>query len=368
MHIALVLGAGASLANAEHFRPERGLDTHPPLDTTFFQKLRVRQVPLHPALRTYFRRLYGSVPPPAALERLRMEEVFKDIYYDFQDNPADPNLRRAYLELITAYIRVLRDTTNWLCADNRRGAPIGRLLNSAASAADQVSVITFNHDLVIENEILKRARLRSRWCLERGYGSMTNALSPLHTAATTPLFPSHSAACDHAHPITLHKLHGSLNWIFRLNARFPSARQLTGQATPPQLLLTQRREIPTRLRYNASRRGRGRTTWQTWPLIIPPIYTKQAFIRLVQPAWNDARQAIADCDAVLFFGYSVPPTDIEAEKLFQRGLNANQKLRAINVINPDPASAARYGSIVQRKILRWHPNHDAFLQANSAWT
>lgn len=366
MHIVLVLGAGASLANAELFRPERSLDTHPPLDTTFFQKLRVRQVPLDPALRTYFRRLYGTVPPPAALERLRMEEVFKDIYYDFQDNPTDANFRRAYLQLITTYIRVLRETTNWLCADNRRGAPIGRLIDAAASDADEISVITFNHDLVIENEIVKRARLRRRWCLEQGYGSMATGLSPLATTAT-PLFPSHSTACDHAHPITIHKLHGSLNWIFRLNSRFPTARQLTGQATPPQLLLSARREIPVRLRYSIPRRGRGRTTWQTWPLIIPPIYSKQAFIRLVQPAWNDARQAIANCDAILFFGYSVPTTDIEAEKLFQRGLNANRKLQTVNVINPEPASAARYGALIQRKILRWHPSHDTFLQQSSPW-
>jgi hypothetical protein len=35
MHICLVLGAGASLANAQYFRPQRQQDTHPPLDTTF---------------------------------------------------------------------------------------------------------------------------------------------------------------------------------------------------------------------------------------------------------------------------------------------------------------------------------------------
>jgi hypothetical protein len=55
----IVLGAGASLANAQHFRAERMLDTHPPLDVTFFKTLRERGIALTPSLRRYFRRLLG---------------------------------------------------------------------------------------------------------------------------------------------------------------------------------------------------------------------------------------------------------------------------------------------------------------------
>jgi hypothetical protein len=108
-------------------------------------------------------------------------------------------------------------------------------------------------------------------------------------------------------------------------------------------------------------RGRGRTTWYTWPLIIPPIYAKQALINLIQPTWNEARQALETCDRVVFFGYSIPPADIEAEKLFQRGLNANKTLVRLELINPDPSSAARYATLLPKTPLAWYPSHDSFL-------
>ena len=214
---------------------------------------------------------------------------------------------------------------------------------------------------MIENELYRRARLRDRWCLERGYASMHDSLSVL-TSTSSPLFPRHSIACDHRRPIRLHKLHGSLNWIFRLRSRLPTARQLTGLSQPPELFLTPRREIASRLRYTSGRRGRGRTTWQTWPLIIPPIYSKGSLIQVVQPAWADARSALERADRVVFFGYSMPPADIEAEKLFQRAINANDELDAVDVINPDPGSAATFARLAPKMPLRWYPSTDAFLQ------
>jgi hypothetical protein len=51
---ALVLGAGASLANALYFRPRRQPELRPPLDSTFFQTVRALRLPLTPALRSYF--------------------------------------------------------------------------------------------------------------------------------------------------------------------------------------------------------------------------------------------------------------------------------------------------------------------------
>jgi hypothetical protein len=117
--ILLVLGAGASLANARYFRPERSQDTHPPLDTTFFQKIRVLDVPQPPALRTYLKGLLGVDPSPRLLEGMRMEEFFKDVYYDFVTEEDSVPTRRAYIDLVGVYTRVLRETTNWLCEDTR---------------------------------------------------------------------------------------------------------------------------------------------------------------------------------------------------------------------------------------------------------
>jgi hypothetical protein len=120
---------------------------------------------------------------------MRMEEFFKDLYYDFQSDPTDGVTRSAYIALVNMYTRVLRDTINWLCDDGRKGAPVGRLLNAAADRAGSVTVITFNHDLVIENEIFKRARLRDRWCLEQGYGSLGRDMELLRSGVVGADFP-----------------------------------------------------------------------------------------------------------------------------------------------------------------------------------
>jgi hypothetical protein len=359
--ICLVLGAGSSLCNAQHFRQERGLDTHPPLDTTFFEKLRVLDVSIPPALRLYMRELLGADPTPRLLSQMRMEEFFKDLYYDFQSNPESAQTRSAYIQLVNVYTRVLRETTNWLCEDSRRGAPVGQLIAAAADAADSVSVLTFNHDLIIENEIFKRARLRPRWCIQNGYGTIGQAMTTIRSGIAGGDFPRHSQECNHSRPINVLKLHGSLNWVVRMRGSRPSANQLTGRRAPSEVILSRRREIITRLRYTVARKGRGRSSWYTWPVIIPPIYAKQALIETVQPVWDQAREALRVCDQALIFGYSLPIADIEAEKLFQRALSANHALRRVVIVNPDPDSTARYARLLPKKPFSWYPTVQALL-------
>lgn len=122
-----------------------------------------------------------------------MERVFADVFYDFTDTPNDRGYLDAYIDLIDLYLRVIRETTNWLSGDNRTGAPVGRLLAAAAAQAGDLDIVTFNHDLVIENEIQRRAQLRTRWCLDECYGSMSPSLNTLMPAGGTPVFQLHRA-------------------------------------------------------------------------------------------------------------------------------------------------------------------------------
>ena len=68
MRVCLVLGAGASLANALYFRGQRMAHTRPPLDDTFFETVQGLHFLLTPALRTYLRGLLRTDPLP---ERMR---------------------------------------------------------------------------------------------------------------------------------------------------------------------------------------------------------------------------------------------------------------------------------------------------------
>lgn len=102
--------------------------------------------------------------------------------------------------------------------------------------------------------------------------------------------------------------------------------------------------------------------WYTWPVIIPPVYAKHALRRSILPVWEDASQALRNSDRVVFFGYSLPQLDVEAEKLFERGIGASQNLRWIDVINPSPASAERYAALTPAVPIRWYPSHSHFLE------
>lgn len=341
-------------------------DTRPPLDTTFFETVDARGIALSAGLKSYFENYIGIEPVATTIREFRMEEIFKDVSYDFRENVGDKAALNAYIDLVELYLRVLRETTNWLCSDNRTGGPIGRLLAAAAKTADDLTVVTFNHDLVIENEIARRAALRPRWCIDRGYGSISSSLNPLvPVGGSAKTFHFHEQGlCDHGKPITILKLHGSLNWNVRINSSRPTARFLErgGGKTPVQLVT--RMQIGQRSTFVRSG-GKGRSEWTMWPIVVPPVYAKQALRpKTVKQVWDDARGALQGADRILFFGYSLPELDVEAEKLFERGLLRNESVQWLDVVNPAPSSAGRFASVAPTKPVRWYPSLQKFFQGS----
>jgi len=361
VRITLVLGAGASLANAAHFRPVRGRGSHPPLDYTFFERIRQLGIAVPHDLLRYASNLPTGNPFEAGGPSFRMEAFFRDSFFDFLETGAtDTHIRDAYLQLVDVYTRVIRETSNWMTAEGYAGGPVGRLIASAAEAADQVDIVTFNHDLVIENEIFKRARLRQRWCLDQGYGSFSSGRQLVNSSLA--MFPAHGA-CDHSRPITIHKLHGSLNWLVKIRGRDPTHSVLTGTSSGSDVMVSRQRAIPGALRIRTGK-GPGRHTWYTWPVIVPPIYGKHSLIRTFMPAvWEDARDALRQSDRVVFFGYSMPSADIEAEKLVQRTIALNGALPWIGVVDPSPATAMRFIEAMPSVPLRRYADADSFLSS-----
>lgn len=370
VRVVIVFGAGASLANARHFRPTNRQWSHPPLDYTFFQKIgQLESIAVPRVLERYAQRLPSGSPFDSRAGQSRMEEFFRDVFYDYLEVGSSSTLvSRAYLQLVDLYTAVIRETTNWMLDAGHTGGPIGRTIALAAEIADQVDLITFNHDLLIENEIYKRARLRARWCLERGYGSFSTDRKLLRPSSAA-VFPAHSDECDHARPIQIHKLHGSLNWIVRIRGREPTHSMLTGQATGYDVRVSQRRAIPGALTISSRGPGGRRSTGYTWPVIVPPVYAKQPLIRAFMPSvWSDARAALEAADRVLFCGYSMPQIDVEAEKLFQRGLAVNAGLPWAGLIDPAPEAARRYAQVLGHMPIRRFANVESFLAQEQPWS
>ena len=365
MRTCLVLGAGATLANAQHFHSERRSATNPPLDYTFFEKISALSLTIPPELRSYAASAVGTDPfrLKPGQRPVRMEEFFRELYSDFQDASPGSTTALAYEQLVDVYVDVLRKTTNWLADDGRRGGPVGRLISEAAASSEALTMITFNHDLVIENEIYKRARLRRRWCIERSYGQLSGTLDfTVPKPSRGPLFPAHTAGCDHAHGITLLKLHGSLNWYIRMRGQHPSRAVLSGASRAPKLLCTRRRQVSQAFGWQPPTGSRGRTRWYTWPVVIPPVHGKEVLIRNFVPVvWADAETALLTADRVVFVGYSLPALDVQAERAFKRAIASNSVLERVDVVNPAPESAERYASLVAPTPMRWYPTIEAFL-------
>jgi hypothetical protein len=350
------------LANAQHFHKDRLTDKNPPLDTTFFEKIRALGITVSSDLRSYASALPTGSPFESPEHSVRMEEFFKDLFFDFSgESRTDTKIAGAYTALIDIYRRVISDTTDWMNVDGRKGGPVGRLIAHVMESADSVTLLTFNQDLVLENEIYKRSRLRPHWCIEHGYGSFSQHVEVLTTSAES--FEPHGEDCDGGERLRILKLHGSLNWQVRMNGRRPSPRILSGEANPPPVQVTRRRKVPPQLRFSKASGGRGRSLWYMWPVIVPPVYNKQILIqRFLPEVWEDAGAALLGCDRLIFFGYSLPPADIEAEKLFQRAIYGNKSLASVEVVNPDPGAAARYASLVPHKPMRWYPGVSTLME------
>lgn len=105
------------------------------------------------------------------------------------------------------------------------------------------------------------------------------------------------------------------------------------------------------------------STWNVWPVIVPPVYNKGALIEAFMPSvWAEAREALRLSDRVVFFGYSLPIGDIEAEKVVQRSVADNEEASWIGVIDPNPGLTARFGHLLPETPMRWFPTADDLLE------
>jgi hypothetical protein len=340
------------LAQAHHLHAAGVAGELPPLDITFFERLVDLKVKASPSLREYAVDVLGVNPFVRDTPKPRMEEFFKDIFYDFvSETTKEGPQARLYGELVSMYRSLLLRTTNWIGANARKG-PVPELIAAAANTADFVDVVTFNYDLVVENALAELPEAHGRWCLRHGYGHF--AAKRHFTFQKDVETFSDPKSCRHARPIRLYKLHGSLNWYVDTESTIPDAGILRGERESDQgIRITRRREVPRRLRHGGL---------SSWPVLIPPVYAKQPFIRnFMAPVWEDARRVLASCDRLVFYGYSIPPLDIEAEKEFQRAIAHNPRLEYVDVVNPDPAAATRYAMALARVSVRWHADLNRYL-------
>jgi hypothetical protein len=230
MSTVVVVGAGGSLAHACSFRPNRARE-HPPLDGDFFSKAtnlgNVSTIKTGIALvrRAIARTADGY--DPWERSSVTMEQFFADIYYPVASGGKASPYLPVFIETLRLYRRVLAQTTNWITAHKGPG-DLDRLLRFERTRMDgQLTVVTFNHDLLLESVAAKLQGAIGSWCLKSLYGDVD--LRNL-AARVGPTHQNHSSRCRHSPPFELLKLHGSLNWLMRIASPTPDQ----GTLFPPR--------------------------------------------------------------------------------------------------------------------------------------
>jgi hypothetical protein len=351
-HTVFVLGAGASLAEAIARRPKRSKD-HPPLDGTFFRHAAdhddeglLRRV-VGQAKRLGEHNLTGDDPP------VSLEAYLGRLFFEMHHNPLRTSTQ-AYFDAVTLYASEIVGTTNWMMG---KGGLIKKVIQKELTAQRDVSIVTFNVDLLAENALqrLTKARPGAEWCLSQTYG-FSSLKDPVKYSS-----PEYKGEFDYAGEtaaIKVFKMHGSVNWIFQHRDANPPADLINKER---QFYVVTNEKIP-KGRSTLKSSGPGRKRWYISPLIVPPVYEKHGFIkRHLQDVWDGASDALRTADRVVFWGYSFPQADTHARHYFQGLSEANSAMKHPITINPDPEAETALWHVLKSRSVGHYRTADDYL-------
>ncbi len=354
MREILVLGAGSSLAEAQ--RQHAALV--PPLDRGFFSTARsLKPAPVELATVTDY--MSSKRIDIYSTNWDSMERVLAFIQSECEQmgRKAGVNVT-AFRALLSLYRRTLNDSTVDLRIDS--GTYIRRWIErtfSQGRSANEVAVVTFNHDLLAERSVydLDRSLLALPFCYETELAQGTPAGEGRVERFDVPLVPP-------AEYIRFYKLHGSLNWLSLHDREAVPYTDLTGSAR--QVKWTARTAIPAQMTIA----GGSRTRKHTLPVVVPPFRNKGALMpKAIKKIWRAAELAFKGVEEVTFFGYSCPNADTEAEGLFRRALADSPSLQRINIVNPDLGAVGRFAEFVPGRGVYYYPNADAWLKVHPSY-
>lgn len=360
----LVLGAGASLAEAIGHHPKRDR-LHPPLDRTFFARAarHIRSEAKTSDRATLLNRVVSTATDLGVADlcgqnpSTSLEEHLGRVFFDL-NTAATPGHIQAYYDLVRLYNSELLMTTNWMVG---RTGLIRRLIQRELRTSD-VSVITFNHDLLIENALasLPESRYPSAWCIQHAYG-LSRDVGPISDPTET--YSSHCPG-NRDHHIPVFKMHGSCNWVYRTRNEYPSAQVARG-ARRLFIWTNTKLSQSTHMRgtsTSSTQRG-GRSLWHMWPHIVPPVYEKHSYITgELKRVWDNAWTALSEATRVVFWGYSFPRADLHARYFFTAVAHRNEALKLPILINPDPRSQDELWAVLQPQHVSHYRNIAAFLE------
>ena len=343
--VVFILGAGASAG--DDLKPidgsKKGNSASPPLIKGFFNKrfyeaaeytAAAANADYELAFDFITRTLLISEPVGTGRwEKLDLEQVFTSIELDREfDGPESDAGAQSILtrNVLIRYIgRMLSLSTL-----NKYGKHTREL---SSRIQDRDSVITFNYDLLFDQE-LQRGHPEKR-VAEGHYGNF------FARVLRQPFLP------DAGNLGVFLKMHGSLNWFQCTNLKCPGNADVQFETDAQAVLKNQTNRSPSR----CTRCGA-----ELIPLLIPPLVRKPVNENwILRGVWGLARHTLEIASSVVLVGFSAAETDFYARWLLRSsvGARSNVEVYVVDPMNEERAFRERMDNIFLRG---WSPKFREF--------
>ena len=215
---------------------------------------------------------------------------------------------------------VFRDTGRGLVApgESQRLVDLLAHLCGGRGRAGEVAVITFNYDVVLEKAVNIHNRAGGSVLLP----DMDYCVGATSGNGALPML----------------KLHGSVNW---LHCRKCSTVRPVDDPWPEALAarnsVSSRWEQPTEWVLSLSKllsQPCSKCSRTMEPMIVPPIWNKTPYQKLLQPVWQRAATELGEAENIFVIGYSLPDTDYFFRLLFSLGTLGGKQIRRFWVLDP----------------------------------
>jgi hypothetical protein len=198
----------------------------------------------------------------------------------------------------------------------------------------EASIVIFNYDDVLDQALWEVRRVSTTtfnpqpyWHPDGGYGFFCRPSSAVVSDSLVYM--------DQPRTLLL-KLHGSINWHWRLSE---------GTLRGPAGLVHYENWYQSRAHHAELAVDRIESHLEPAPFIVPPVLVKSELTAhpVLRIVWELAHRALADATSVVFIGYSLPATDLASRILFGETL-ANRvglNLLIVDIATRDNAEGQR---------------------------
>lgn len=259
---------------------------------------------------SWLKQLHGEPLGEGRWSTVDLEEVFTavEIEREFlgQESSSEELYTAARNQLVRYISRILA-----FCHQDMYGIYTRKL---AEFLEPPDSVLSFNYDLLIDQEML----LRSTLTYYPHYNRFFTRIS--HSAWPDPIEKEGPDGM-------LLKLHGSLNWFKCTNSQCPASSQI-------QLVRDTGECLNRSLGIHAEDEDCLLCGSEKVALIVPPLLKKPIVDNWIfRSIWGMARRRLEEATHVVIIGYSAPPSDFYARWLLQSKIGTRRDIKPI-VVNP----------------------------------